>query len=67
MGIEKIDSMCVQFTPEESRSFFALKRAFDPPGLLNPGKAMPTLARCAEFGKMHVHAGKLPFPDLPRF
>ena len=67
VGIEKINSMCQQFTPEERETFFAVKRAFDPPGLLNPGKAIPTLARCAEFGKMHVHAGKLPFADLPRF
>jgi glycolate oxidase len=67
VGIEKINSMCVQFSPEERGAFFAIKRAFDPPGLLNPGKAIPTLARCAEYGKMHVHAGRLAFPDLPRF
>ena len=47
-------------------SFFAVKRAFDSSGLLNPGKAVPTLARCAEYGKMHVQAGRLSFPDLPR-
>jgi glycolate oxidase len=67
VGIEKINSMCVQFSPEERETFFAVKRAFDPPGLLNPGKAIPTLARCAEYGKMHVHAGRMPFADLPRF
>jgi glycolate oxidase len=67
VGIEKINSMCVQFTPSERETFFALKRAFDPQGLLNPGKAIPTLARCAEYGKMHVHGGKLPFSELPRF
>jgi glycolate oxidase len=48
-------------------SFFAVKRAFDPAGLLNPGKAIPTLTRCAEYGKMHVHRGALKFPALPRF
>ncbi len=62
VGIEKINSMCVQFSPEERETFFAVKRAFDPPGLLNPGKAIPTLARCAEYGKMHVHAGRLRVP-----
>jgi glycolate oxidase len=44
-----------------------VKKAFDPVGLLNPGKAIPTLARCAEYGKMHVHRGALPHPDIPRF
>ncbi len=67
VGIEKINSMCVQFSPAERSAFFALKRAFDAPGLLNPGKGIPTLARCAEYGKMHVRAGQLPFPDIPRF
>ncbi len=67
VGIEKINSMCVQFSAREREAFFAVKRAFDPPGLLNPGKAIPTLSRCAEFGKMHVHGGKLPFAELPRF
>jgi glycolate oxidase len=67
VGIEKINSMCVQFSPEERETFFAVKRAFDPPGLLNPGKAIPTLARCAEYGKAHVHGGRLRFPELPRF
>jgi glycolate oxidase len=67
VGIEKINSMCVQFSPAEREAFFALKRAFDPPGLLNPGKGIPTLARCAEYGKMHVHGGRVAFPDIERF
>jgi glycolate oxidase len=67
VGIEKINQMCVQFPPEEIAQFHAVKHAFDPDGLLNPGKAVPTLARCAEFGAMHVHAGELPFPHLERF
>jgi glycolate oxidase len=67
VGMEKIDSMCEQFTEEELRQFHALKAAFDPAGLLNPGKAVPTLVRCAELGAMHVHGGNLPFPDIPRF
>ncbi|TAL56608.1 FAD-linked oxidase C-terminal domain-containing protein [Pandoraea sp.] len=67
VGIEKINSMCVQFSPAERDAFFAVKRAFDPVGLLNPDKAIPTRARCAEYGKMHVRGGLLPHPDLPRF
>ncbi len=67
VGMEKINQMCVQFTKEELAQFHALKAAFDPRGLLNPGKAVPTLHRCAEFGRMHVHAGKLTFPDIERF
>jgi glycolate oxidase len=67
VGIEKINQMCVQFTPEEREQFFGVKRAFDPAGLLNPGKTIPTLHRCAEYGKMHVSKGLLPFPELPRF
>jgi glycolate oxidase len=67
VGVEKLNSMCVQFSPAERAAFFAIKRAFDPPGLLNPGKAIPTLARCAEYGRMHVRQGRLPHPDLPRF
>ncbi|HSE13715.1 MAG TPA: FAD-linked oxidase C-terminal domain-containing protein [Rudaea sp.] len=67
VGIEKINSMCVQFAPQEREAFFGVKRAFDASGLLNPGKAIPTLARCAEYGKMHVHHGQLPFADIPRF
>ncbi len=67
VGVEKIDQMCVQFRPEELEAFHAVKRAFDPRGLLNPGKAVPTLARCAEFGRMRVHSAAPRFPDLPRF
>jgi glycolate oxidase len=67
VGIEKINQMCVQFRPEELELFLAVKRAFDPAGLLNPGKAVPTLARCAEYGRMRVQRGKLPHPELPRF
>jgi glycolate oxidase len=67
VGIEKINQMCVQFQPAELEQFHALKQAFDPKGLLNPGKAIPTLARCIEFGAMHVHEGNIPFPNLDRF
>jgi len=67
VGIEKLASMCVQFSPAEREQMLALKRAFDPKGLLNPGKVIPTLVRCAEYGKMHVKRGLLPFADLPRF
>ncbi|MFQ1061716.1 FAD-linked oxidase C-terminal domain-containing protein [Bordetella trematum] len=67
VGIEKIDQMCLQFSDAEREVFAALKLAFDPAGLLNPGKLIPTLNRCAEFGHMHVHGGQLPHPDLPRF
>jgi len=67
VGVEKINQMCVQFGSAELQQFHAIKRAFDPDELLNPGKAVPTLHRCAEFGAMHVHHGKLPFPELERF
>jgi glycolate oxidase len=67
VGVEKLNSMCVQFSPAEREQFFAIKRAFDPQELLNPGKVIPTLARCAEYGRMHIHRGMLPFPELPRF
>ncbi len=67
VGREKINEMCLQFSEAELAQFHALKRALDPDGLLNPGKAVPTLARCAEFGAMHVHAGQLPHPELERF
>ncbi|HEX9672907.1 MAG TPA: FAD-linked oxidase C-terminal domain-containing protein [Burkholderiales bacterium] len=67
VGVEKIDSMCVQFKPAELETFHRVKRAFDERGLLNPGKAVPTLTRCAEYGRMHVHRGQEKFPDLPRF
>jgi glycolate oxidase len=67
VGMEKINSMCVQFARPELDMFFAVKRAFDAHMLLNPDKAIPTPHRCAEFGKLHVHQGAVPFPDLPRF
>jgi glycolate oxidase len=67
VGMEKIDQMCLQFSPQELTQFHALKAAFDPRGLLNPGKAVPTLHRCAEFGAMHVHRAGLPHPELERF
>jgi glycolate oxidase len=67
VGIEKINSMCVQFSRSEIDAFFAVKRAFDTAFLLNPDKAIPTLNRCAEYGRMHVKRGQLKFADLPRF
>jgi glycolate oxidase len=67
VGTEKLNQMCVQFGSAELEQFHAVKRAFDPEGLLNPGKAVPTLRRCAELGAMHVHRGELPFPELERF
>jgi glycolate oxidase len=67
VGIEKIDAMCIQFRGPELSQFHAVKAAFDPAGLLNPGKAVPTLHRCAEFGAMHIHHGQLPHPELERF
>ena len=67
VGVEKLNSMCTQFTTEENAQMIALKAAFDPAGLLNPGKVIPTLNRCAEYGKMLVRGGKLAHPDLPRF
>ena len=67
VGVEKIDQMCVQFASPELSQFQAVKTAFDPGGLLNPGKAVPTLQRCAEYGAMHVHGGKLPFAGIERF
>jgi len=67
VGVEKLGPMCAQFDAAELTQFHALKAAFDPLGLLNPGKAVPTLHRCAEFGAMHVHRGELKFADIPRF
>jgi glycolate oxidase len=66
VGYEKINSMCDQFGSDELRLFHAVKHAFDPDGLLNPDKAIPTLYRCAERGRMHVHGGNPPFPELER-
>jgi glycolate oxidase len=67
VGVEKLDTMCVQFSSEELQQFFRLKAAVDPTDLLNPGKGIPTLTRCGELGGMHVHKGRLPFPELERF
>jgi glycolate oxidase len=67
VGIEKINQMCTQFAAAELAQFHAVKAAFDPEGLLNPGKAVPTLHRCAEYGAMRVKGGALPHPGLPRF
>jgi glycolate oxidase len=67
VGVEKINAMCSQYDSDSLASFHAIKAAFDPRGLLNPGKAVPTLHRCAEYGRMHIHAGQVPHPELPRF
>ncbi|MBM7333051.1 glycolate oxidase subunit GlcD [Alloalcanivorax marinus] len=67
VGREKINQMCSQFDADEITCFHAVKAAFDPQRLLNPGKNIPTLNRCAEFGAMHIHRGELPFPELERF
>ena len=67
VGVEKLNSMCVQFSAEENEQMFAVKRAFDPQELLNPGKVIPTLQRCAEYGRMLVRGGALPHPELERF
>ncbi len=67
VGVEKLNQMCLQFNDQERDQFFAVRRAFDAQGLCNPDKAIPSLARCAEFGALHVHHGALPHPDVPRF
>jgi len=67
VGVEKLNSMCVQFSPSENALMFAVKAAFDPKGLLNPGKVIPTLQRCAEYGKMLVRGGAIAHPELERF
>ena len=67
VGVEKINQMCVQFAPPELEAFHRVKAAFDDGGFLNPGKAVPSLHRCAEYGRMHVHRGELKFPELERF
>ncbi|NCT82511.1 MAG: FAD-binding protein [Comamonadaceae bacterium] len=67
VGVEKLNSMCVQFSAAELAQMLALKTAFDPAGILNPGKQIPTLSRCAEYGRMHVKRGLLAFPELERF
>ena len=67
VGVEKRDLMGTIFDESDLAHQQRLKCAFDPDGLLNPGKVFPQLHRCAELGRLHVHAGRLPFPDLPRF
>jgi glycolate oxidase len=67
VGVEKMGGMCQQFKPAELERLLGIKSAFDQRGLLNPGKGVPTLSRCAEFGKLHVHAGQIPHPEIPRF
>jgi glycolate oxidase len=67
VGLEKINQMCTQFSTPELTRFHDVKAAFDPDKLLNPGKAVPELHRCAEWGAMHIHGGRLPHPELPRF
>jgi glycolate oxidase len=67
VGVEKIQGMCQQFAPAELERFLGIKAAYDEHGLLNPGKGVPTLHRCAEFGRLHVHHGQLPHPEIPRF
>lgn len=67
VGVEKLGEMCLQFSETERNQFHALRECFDPLKILNPGKAIPTLARCAEFNAMHVHDGNLPHPELERF
>jgi glycolate oxidase len=67
VGLEKLKQMCLQFRDGEIAAFHEVKRAFDPAGILNPGKAVPTLKRCAEWGGLHVRGGRMPHPEIPRF
>ena len=67
VGVEKRDLMGTMFGEEDLNQQQRVKCAFDPEGLLNPGKVFPTLHRCAELGRVHIHGGRLRFPDLPRF
>ncbi len=67
VGMEKLDAMCSQFESPELEIFHQIKAVFDPDALLNPGKAVPTLHRCAELGGMHVNQGAIPFLELERF
>src|SRR5205085_7207098 len=67
VGVEKRDLMPVMFSPDDLQQQQRLKQAFDPDLLFNPGRVFPTLHRCAELGRMPVHGGRLPHPDLPRF
>jgi glycolate oxidase len=67
VGVEKLNSMCVQFSADVLEHMFSNKRAFDPKGLLNPGKVSPTLQRCVEYGRQVIHHGQVAHPTLPRF
>lgn len=67
VGLEKINQMCSQFDAQSLEAFRGVKRAFDPQGTLNPGKVVPTLHRCAEYGRQRVIGGRVAFPELPRF
>jgi glycolate oxidase len=67
VGVEKLGEMCLQFSDQERNQFHSIREVFDPKRIFNPGKAIPTLARCAEHNAMHVHEGKLPFPEIERF
>ncbi len=67
VGVEKRDLMTVMFSEDDLKQQQRVKCAFDPKQLLNPGKVFPTLHRCAELGRVHIHGGKTRFPDLPRF
>ncbi len=67
VGVEKRDLMPVMFNEVDLKQQQRVKCAFDEKHLLNPGKVFPQLHRCAELGRMHIHKGKMPFPDIPRF
>ena len=67
VGVEKRDLMGTMFTEDDLKQQQRVKCAFDPTSLLNPGKVFPTLHRCAELGRVHIHRGQTRFPDLPRF
>ena len=67
VGVEKRDLMGTMFNENDLKHQQRVKCAFDDQGLLNPGKVFPELHRCAELGRMHIHRGKMPFPDIPRF
>jgi glycolate oxidase len=67
VGVEKRDLMGTMFDEDDLNQQQRLKCAFDPQGLLNPGKVFPILHRCAELGRMHIHRGQVKFPDVPRF
>ena len=67
VGVEKRDLMGEMFSEADLKQQQRVKCAFDPEALLNPGKVFPQLHRCAELGRMHIHRGRMPFPDLPRF